>query len=59
MAADGTLLQGEVSDNPGALSDSIVIQKMLQGFLNSLIDEQVRDLRKEALENSIQDKDVR
>jgi hypothetical protein len=64
MAADGTLLQGEVSENPGISSDALVIQRMLQGLLGSLLDEQRNDQRKEALSTPshsepAKDKDVR
>lgn len=38
MAADGTLLQGEVNEKPEA--NSMDVEKMLGGFLGALLKEQ-------------------
>ncbi len=41
MAADGTILQGEVHDNPSAITgDGAVVEMMLKGFLKALLAEQ-------------------
>jgi hypothetical protein len=40
MAADGTLLQGEVNENPAPARDEKDAEKLLDGLLNALIAEQ-------------------